>query len=237
MLKTRTNRQFSEGDILGAFSNLDIWVRHVEMICNVNKATRDNNGYIVSSSIAKDLYEQFYQYRLERVSRTEVNRINLLGSGEEVVSGLAVQQFVDNVKTKRNHRLFGTTNREIWYEGDIDKSLAKVDNIWTAIEAKTELLKADHGKWPWGTIGRRAHFFIVVDDFDQAEKYRLIEPEIDETDPSNTIVIKDRAHYIDWRNDLSISSGTRGEIEDREIVVDRDYGRVRDHTEFTKTRA
>ena len=179
--------------------------------------------------VARAWFEATHQYRFERISKTEMKRIRLSDMSEEIFNATPrqvdgkmqhanVELYISRRLAHGRHKIFGTPGAEVWYGGRTDVSNAKLDLVWTAIEAKTAHLEADFPRWPAGNRDLISHLFITVDDFSEKEASDLVSPELDLTDPDNPITVKKRSRHMDWRDE--IDSGEHAAIEDKNTSVD-----------------
>ncbi|MCE9552378.1 MAG: hypothetical protein K8T91_03250 [Planctomycetes bacterium] len=79
-LKIGRGADYEEGDIVDAFNRLRIRRVHAEMICHVRHAGFTPQG-LRPDGLARAMHEICLQYRFERVSRNEIERVEI-ASGE-----------------------------------------------------------------------------------------------------------------------------------------------------------
>lgn len=215
LLKVDAGSGYDDGDILCAFNRRAIRCCHAQHICHPKQARRNASGLIVVEDVLLDWYEVTHQFRFERVSATEVERVTI-ATGErerlgakpnEKGEAIDVRLFVRRRKLKPTHRLFGEDGHEIWYGGRIDFGVDAVERVWDAIEGKTEHRRnaAEFVRWPMGRLDVRSHLPIAVDEFDDAEANELVSADIDDSDPENPVVLAKRKHGVDIERGLGLS--------------------------------
>ncbi len=245
-VKTRPGSNYADGDILCCFNNRRIRCAHAQHICHVKMAARNAFGLILPTEVAHDWFENVCEFKFERVSRKEIKRILLSDMSEETLSdvpnakgeAMDVPLFIElRKRATGKHYLFGEVGAEFWYGGKTDVSNANMDLVWTAIEAKTPLLEADHKLWPLGSKDKTHHLFFAIDNLSDARANALVVPDLDETDPDNPIIISKRLHHVNWRNDLGLSARTVADVEDRDVEVLTDPLKTRDESTITRTKA
>lgn len=222
-------RSYQDGDILCAFNRRHIRCVHAQHICHVKNAGGGRGAHRNPAHVAKDFFEHTHQYRFDRVSRTEIRRVTLADLTEVLIDGtprridgkmqhMDVERYIQHRLEHDRHKIFGAPGFEVWYGGRTDVSHAKLDLVWAAIEAKTPELEANYPRWPAGEQDLRSHLFVAVDDFDDDEANVLVAPELDETDPENSITLRKRLRYVDWRD--SVPTRDHAAIENRTTRVD-----------------
>jgi hypothetical protein len=249
LLKVGASNGYADGDILGAFNRRRIRCVHAEHLCHLGLAGFTRDGLRPVDALARDLREACCQYRFERVSRTEIERVEI-ATGARVRSGavpvevdgqrqqMDVDLFVRRRKRHSRHGLFGTPGSEQWYGGKTDRSDAKLSLVWQAIEAKTARLEteAEFQQWPMGRLDIRSHLPIQVVEFDDATAETLIAPELDTSDPENIVTVQRRQRRVDLSllglsaTDMSRVRDSQQDFDDRarmehllaDVVVTKD---------------
>ena len=218
-----------DGDILAVFNSRRIRCVHAEHICHVKQAGGGIGGLRDNAHVARDWFEHTHQYRFERVSRTEIKRILLSDMTEVLIDGtpklidgkmqhMDVERYVNRRMLHNGHRMFGTIGAEVWYGGRTDVSDTKLSLVWNAIETKTAFQEVNFPLWPTGSKDLISHFFVTVDNFDEAEASDLVSSELDLTDPDNPITVKKRRRHIEWKTVIDSTEHTA--IEDKTVSVD-----------------
>ena len=215
-LKVGDSSTYEDGDIICAFNDRRIGCAHMQHICDHRKVPLVK-GLRPIGSLAQYMKEAISEYRFERISHTEVKRVEIATAKEDTF-GLSpngtgayidVPLFVARRMDRDDHRIFGEPGREIWYGGDKDKSVATIDAVWAEIESRTPLRRVDHNRFPIGSEGAKVHLRIAVDDFDDVEAKRLVEPLGDATSITRT-----RKYNVAWRTVLGLT------IKDKDDVLD-----------------
>jgi hypothetical protein len=233
LLKVGASNGYADGDILGAFNRRRIRCVHAEHLCHLDRAGFTPAGLRPLDALARDLREVCCQYRFERVSRAEVERVEIatgarvrFGSVPVEVDGqrqhMDVEAFVRRRKRHSRHGIFGTPGSEQWYGGRTDRSDAKLSLVWQAIEAKTPRLEteSEFQRWPMGRLDIRVHLPIQVVEFDDAEAEALIAPELDTSDAENPVTLQRRQRMININAALGLSQAQLAKVRDRQQDYD-----------------
>jgi hypothetical protein len=215
---------------------------HAEQVCHLDHAGFTPSGLRPMDALARDFREAVCQFRFARVSATEVERVDLT-TGTRVVFG-AVPVMVDGVRQHMHvaafvqrrqqhprHGLFGAPGAEQWYGGREDRSSARLDLVWQAIEAKTPQRESDQEfqHWPAGTQDLRSHLMLAVDEFDDGVAATLVQPETEDqqtTDPetgesvTTTVILQRRLHRVDIQAALGLDAGEIARVRNRNQPVD-----------------
>jgi len=238
LLKTDPGSGYEAGDILCAFNARRIRCCHAEQICHYRKANRNGSGLIVASEVARDWYEATHQYRFERVSATEIERVTIATGDRERLSdkpnekgeAIDVRLYIARRKRQTFCPLFGEDGQEFWYGGRIDTSNTKLTLVWNAIQTKTPLRETNFQRWPMGTQELRSHLAIRVNEFDDAEAETLVSSEVDDSNPDEPVVVQKRRHRIDWETRLSLTAAQRQQVRDKSQSFD-----LREVRQYTRT--
>jgi hypothetical protein len=212
------NPAYQDGDIIAAFNQRRIRQVHAEHICDINNFGFKSDG-LRPDSISRTIQDLTREYRFERISETQVNRIILATQSIETFSNpeIDVKSFVERRLNHPKHRIFGTPGSEVWYGGDTDFSNAKLNTVWQQIEAQTPNLESNFTLWPLGTQDKKSFLSIKVDDFTDEETVELTSKETDTSDPLSEIVQK-RKWRVDWKS-LTLPASIP-DIQDRTKEVD-----------------
>lgn len=227
LLKTDAGSGYEPGDILCAFNARRIRCCHAENICHFRKANRNASGLIVASEVARDWYEATHEFRFERVSATEIERVTIATGARERLSdkpnakgeAIDVRLFIARRKQNPLCPLFGEDGAEFWYGGRIDTSNAKLTTVWNAIQTKTPHRETSFQRWPMGTQELRSHLAIRVNEFDDVEAETLVAAEVDDTKPDLPVVQK-RRNRVDWETRLSLTAADRQKVRDKSEAFD-----------------
>lgn len=240
LIKVGAGANFEDGDILCAFNRRRIRCCHAQHICHVRVAPRNGGGLIRTDAVARDWFEATHEYRFERVSPNELDRVTIATGERERLSdkpnakgqAIDVRLFIVRRKRRPDNYLFGEDGAEIWYGGRIDVSHAKLDLVWQAIEAKSPHRENDEDfqVWPAGIQELKSHLFVPVVDFSDVEAEALVEPwtEPDPTaeDPDATRVVKKRNIGCNWRVAAVLDrlGVTEADVSDKSKSIDKRRG-------------
>lgn len=78
---------WKDGDVIGAFNRNRIRCVHAEHLCHVRSAGFNRDGLRPLNSLARDLRENICQFRMDRVGRHTVERVNLWTGDREQFTG------------------------------------------------------------------------------------------------------------------------------------------------------
>ena len=225
-----SNKKFEDGDVVASFNNRQIRQVHSEHICHVNQFGFKDDG-LRPDSLAKTNLEITRKYRFERISQTQVNRINIVTLESETISDVPnargeyidVGLFIRRKLLHPKHLIFGTPGSEVWYGGFTDYSNAKLDLVWQAIEAQTSNREIDFTLFLLGIQDKKSFLALRVDDFTDSESIQYTTPVEDITgttpdgDPIFEVVQK-RKWLVNWRR--IVPPGSIPDIVDRNKSVD-----------------
>lgn len=220
---------YQDGDVVSAYSDNHISCHHVFNIFTPIAAfgfTRA--GLRLTGTLLHYRMEQTSEFRFERVSATEVKRTNLT-TGVEVVETFqgSLPLYLARRVAHERHRIFGVPGAEFWYGGHVLTDDARLDRVWTEIEARTGQRKADHRRWPMSRTERMHHLYVPVTDFTVADREAYVAPLLeviearDNPDGSQTYAtrtLQKRRHLVAFRDLLD--STTLSRVDDREQEVD-----------------
>jgi hypothetical protein len=196
----------------------------------------DGNGLRVDTlGLSEFWLSTVSQYKFERVSRTEVKRILLSDMSEEVLSNtpngngerIDVKAYVERriAHAKRSNAggkaLFGTPGREVWYGGRTDVSRPNLTTVWAEIERVTPNRQRDFTSYP--NLNRKKHLVLQTDDFTSARGALLTQPEYDNTDPENPILVRKRARFVDIDATLTAPERTSARDPAQETDITREF--------------
>ncbi len=187
ILKVGTNGkepQYQDKDIVQAFSQRTIRCDHAYRICHVNNFGMTRDG-LRPESLARKFLEHTYEYKYERVSRTEFLRTELSTMQQTIISNIRnaeglhcyVQLYLDSRLAHPKHRIFGTPGSEFLYHGKKNYSNVKMDLVWNDIETDTVLREVDHFYWRLKSKEKQLHASFQVNDMTDEEEAGLMEPE------------------------------------------------------------
>lgn len=219
---------YDDGDCLCAFSDHEIQDVHAQGICwprdGTGRKPIDEHGFRLDPDGLVAAYcNRAYGYRMERISPTEVRRVNLLTLGDEIVSpgnpssdGFFINDVQGMVGRILAHNtapgqttgkiVLGTLGAEVWWQGSRNMTAADLDAVWNDIETATPKRRVDHRLWPWTPRERRRFLALSVDDFTPAEREDLWQPEGREISFVQTITtVTDLANDFRYRVDFTVN--------------------------------
>ena len=79
-------KNYQDGDIVTAMSDVQIEYCHAEMTCHVDKAGFNDMGLRDVDSLLYRYMEKTSKYKFIRLNSNEVKRINLLTNEEDIIS-------------------------------------------------------------------------------------------------------------------------------------------------------
>ena len=223
LLKIRPGSGYVDGDVLCAFTDRHIRCVHAEHICHPQHAGFTRDG-IRPAGLSERFLDCVYQYRFERLNRTQVKRVetDVLGQviAEDVFGpeSIDVAVFVARRLKHPKHRIFGKAGREAWHGGRTDVSLSAVNKSWELIQAHSDhrdrnpcpFCGEDHLLWPMGRLDIRVHLPVQTVGFTDEEAAALVSPVIELDDNGEPIVDESgspkhkakRKFKVDWRREL-----------------------------------
>jgi len=229
MIKTSDNGldpQWRDGDTMLAFNNLRIHNVYAEMICRSGNLDKDDGKWI-DEALAEMHFATMYQYKTERLSKTEVRVTNQWESKSIIKNGVPnehgnvmhVDQFFRGRLLSKPHLVFGTPGAEVYYHGRSRYLDAEDTYIWNQIEARTNKRKVDYNSYPKGIEDRFQNLVITVDDFDNATWSDLESAVYDEkADPP--VMLKKRKNKVDWRNLPGLTAEMIADVNKPDVEVD-----------------
>lgn len=214
LLKVGDGAGYEDGDVLCAFNRRRTRCVHAERACHLDHAGKTKDGLRPQNCLARWLREHTHQYRFERVSRTEIERVTI-ATGERELFGpesIDVPLFVQRRLKHGNHAIFGLAGREFWFGGTVTSTHDRLDLVWQKITEQTSRLETEEEftLWPMGRLDIRHHLAVRVVDFSEQEATAFTSPQYDldaEGNPltdsqGEPIVIAKRNIKIDWRAHL-----------------------------------
>lgn len=226
---------YKDGDIVCAFNQRRIRCVHAEHICHIKNTSFNGDGLNVEG-VARKFQEFIYQYKIERVSKTEIKRIELSSMKEEILSNIpdAKGQAIDvpyfifrrlnkfdliteTIIPNLRHRIFGTKGNEFWYGGRVDVSNIVLDNVWNMIEIDTPNLESNFTLWPLTDTEKKEFLGLKINDFGETEAQQFVESEY-KIVGEEEVLQKKRRRNIDWQS-MSLPV-TKKDIEDATKSID-----------------
>lgn len=250
---------YRDGDVIHAATDRCILTHNAQRHLGkkdpkTNNCERANpEGFLDLNDPLFDYYSETHEFKFEHfgqgllaITRLSDNTVHPVEEGkphDNPFSGktevMAVREYIK--RRRRSHRargkngvhMFGTHAREVWFGGKKDMSLAKIENVWTQIENKLQIAKADNRNFPLGTIDTRHAIGIPVVELTEDHAAfiespgRIPDPNPDPERPDEQIEIRRRTSRVDYRNLPGLDPAIARRMADRQIPVDiRDYGYV-----------
>jgi hypothetical protein len=266
--ETRPDPALQDNDLVHGMCDIRINTVHVCHICNMdliygptaalNTALSTNYPYIAipdglrfrsnidglrhSGTIAEAYLAATKNFKIERVSNTEVIITNLRTLAEEMRSdkpdakgrAIFVEQYLygnnrsPGVVSHPRHKIFGTKGNEVWYSGNSSWSFPVFSDLWDAIESRCICERGDYTKFHWTEAEMKKYIVVTVDDFTLEEAGEMETPVYDEkVDPE---LLKARKYEIDWRNLPGITGEIIDNVNSKNTKVD-----IRDNFSFTRS--
>lgn len=230
----RPDPAYRDGDVMLAVNDRRIKQVHAQHLCHYKHVGFNSDGLRPVGSLPELYAENVWEYRFNRVSKTEVMRTELATSKQSMVEGIDAVAYVRRATQASNHMIFGTTGNEYWFGGRKRPArTADLSIVWAGIEAKTPYREENFTRWPFSDYELKGWLAIAVDDFDDRTRGEMEKPLYDY--PPNTPdvkvkVVNKASHRVDWQNLPGLSSGTRTNILAPKVKVD-----VRDAVTFQRS--
>lgn len=87
LLKINDGSNYIDGDCLCAFNDRHILCTHAQQQCHLDVVGKNAVGLRARNSVAEDIRELTCQYRFERISEYEIDRVNLSDNSRERLTG------------------------------------------------------------------------------------------------------------------------------------------------------
>ncbi len=214
VLKVNDGANYEDGDILCCFNRRNIRSNYAQMICRLGTEPGDYNkdGLRIPGSLPDALRINTMQYKFQRVSETEVQRIAQADASQQLFGppDIFVSEYITRRRRSKRHAIFGDVGSEYWYGGNTDYSLGAIIKVWAQIKRLTGQDIDDPGfnLAPLGNQDIRSHLAVRMQEVTDQEAAELVSPEyaVDENgdpildDDGTPIIAKKRAFKADWRN-------------------------------------
>lgn len=224
-----------DGDIMCAFNNKQIGMKHAQYICRVTKVQFNSDGLNPLNCLTAKMLAKTSLYKFERVSRTEVKRINL-DTLNETVFGIKpnangeqinVEQYLYRRLNHLSHIVFGSKGREIWYGKHFHRAIdsAVVNDVWNIIETDTSKRRANYTLFPFAPREKQIWLVLKSDEFSNEESFNLTRPDLPQigTDYRGKPIYKltkFRTNKIDWENRIALPLQYIAEVKDTNKELD-----------------
>jgi|GEM_PF-5208525 len=218
-----------DGDVIAALNRRAVRCVHAQRLCHPWDGAINTDGYLVPGTHVESLFDVTHEYKIERISQTEIRRTNRLTGEIVVLSNTPIEDptrpghmIACHVReffaARKRHRarngatkkpIFGSEGAEVLYDGKIDLSHAKLDLVWAAITQHTGRLESEQEfqLFPWGRDDIRSHLAVRTVDFTEAEAQGFVAPQIQRDASGNPVLdangdeikIAERNITVDWR--------------------------------------
>jgi len=221
VLKVDPGAGYVDGDIIEAFTDRQILHVHSEHLGDTRKFSFNGHGLNNITDLSKKIKDVYFEYRFERVNKTQVKRINLTTLEEEIFGepDIYVEQYIKYHTNSLGlrHQIFGTRDNEIWYGGGQDFSDTNVNAVWNHIETDTVNVRTDEEFtiYPIGVQDSKSHLLIPTTTFTDADAADLILPKTS----GNGDLLNKRKHHLTWQT-MDEFIGNKTDIQNKNISVD-----------------
>jgi len=223
LLKIENGSGYEAGDIICAFSRMAIQWTHSTLLCRADAPfTRD--GLRRDNTLYWHLSENTYDYKMQRVSKTEVLQTEI-ATGDTILVGpeananghhMDVEHYLQRRLEYPRHRIFGTPGAEYWYAKE-RPTPSKVLSLWNKIETFSPHREADHRDWPLTPKEKRHFLGIGTVDMTPQEAANLVAAV--ETDEERPVRLKKRANFVDIDTLVSGKTGTDVRNPSKEVDI------------------
>lgn len=242
LLRVTPNNPETDGDIIVAVNERRIKDVYAQHICHPKVTPLNEHSLRASDTCLKIELEKTRQYKYERISQTEIRRINLWTMEMDILGPtpnkdgeyIDVPLFIERRLRHPRHKIFGEPGAEYWYsEGKQDRSMSRINEVWDNIEETTPHRRQDFNKWPFTEREKKAFFILKVDDFDDETAAELESDYVEIIDEELGLEIREKKYKVDYtklpgvdvqrvRNKaLSFDSRELGAFNRSDIVVEK----------------
>lgn len=242
---------FEDGDIIGVYPDCCILFKNAELVCGANRfgTPAPRAGILRPAGTLEQLwYERTHRYRHERVSKTEIMKVDLWGlepaeirrppgvwafnsSGQRVLDGNDLDRMFARRLRNNTHNIFGPRGRETFYRGPVEFSNARMSHLWDGIEPVINRSRSEFMRMPFGRMDRRVHLCVTCDDMTDADAAELTRPDEEDVngDRSRVILRRQRRVMVPWEDTkFGLTERQRNDAKNRGLETDeRDAMRVR----------
>lgn len=230
---------WQDGDIIGIYPNCCILFKNAEIVCGANRWGNPEAGKLRPWGGLEQLwYERTHRWRHQRVSRTEIVKVDLWGlTPDEIRRPNGYWKFDPETGTRidpdgdldrlfarrlRNntHNIFGPPGAETFYRGPIRFTDTAMGVLWDDIEPAIGRSRAEFLRMPFGRGDFKVHLCASVEDMTLDEATVMVKPEIDET-RSERPILRRRMHFSEWEHPrLGLPPQARQRAKDFSIETD-----------------
>ena len=203
----------SDGDVFVALNDDAIGLYKAQLLAQPQNIGHNGDGLRDSGTTLHTIHEKTFVYRIERVSATEVDRVNIVTGGRERIGPptMHVQTFIDRRLRRSQHCIFGTTGSEFWYADQKRIATADITALWSDYLSLHGHNRRDHQAWHWSGFEKRVYLALRVADFNESRRQAVLQRETERIDEGGEVGIVDyrlRARRLtyDWRNLTTVDS-------------------------------
>ncbi len=146
-----------DGDCVFCLSDRRIKFTNANQICHHGNAGFKSDN-LRPDGLGRDFLASISRKQYRRISRRECELTQTDYAGN-IISQETITEFtVPNYDKDREHMVFGTPSREVWFKGPLDMTQAATDWIWSNIIDKT-----DHDPhWKMQKVWQRSHCLVLM---------------------------------------------------------------------------
>lgn len=198
---------YQDQDPIIVITDRAIGCRHLDTLCHILAHPSRSDGRRIRGTLAERWQARQYRYRFERVSLTEVMRVDQITGAVDILSNtpndkreaIDVATYIQNRLAHERHRIFGVPGAEVWYGGQIRRTDSIVSGMWTEIEGTTSLRRDNYRLFPWGELDLRSHLVLELDEATDDDADVISRSEyLGEED--NLRIVRRRAIWTQWRD-------------------------------------
>jgi len=166
--------KYEYGDIIHALNDRSILQSWTEQFCHVKKVGFNSDGLRLHGSLADYFQNTCYNFKFERINRTEIKKTNLKTHAVEIIENIYLDLYLQRRKQHSSHNIFGQNGLEYWYGGHVDYSQKNLDIVWEKIESDLQLAKSDYMMTQPNPRQLQKYLFLSVNDFSDVRGFDLV---------------------------------------------------------------
>lgn len=192
------NPQYQDGDVISIYNDATILFKNAEIQCGCNRFGNPAPGVLRPTGTLEELwYEGTHQWKFQRVSRTELAKINLWdGEARTIYQIPDLQRYLARRLRNNTHNIFGPLGGETWYQTPIDFSAVAISALWDSIEPILGLPRTDFVDMPFGRGDRRHHLLVSCEDITNDDISGLLKPDMD----ADETILRKRKVSVAWED-------------------------------------
>jgi hypothetical protein len=225
---------WQDGDVMHCMNQRKIRCVHAQHLCHVKQAGLTKDG-LRADGIARKFLERTSQFKITRVSQTEIERLNLQTLEVDTIGPtpnaqnerMDVPLYIARRVAHPRHAIFGTPGAEYWYGGYKDFSNAALDLVWNDIETDTPEREVNYQLWPLTSREKQVYLAFKIDDVADAvandyERVRLETVPDLEQGGTREVMTKRRDYFLPYKDlpTLVLSPQEQADIQDTTKEVD-----------------